>query len=79
MTLKFAASGAVTANGKFVTGQDAKGTDLVYSASCSAVLIPCGENIYTVYLYVPPKSGKFDGYSAEVELTWDGTAVQLME
>ena len=40
ITLKFAASGAVTASGKFVTGQDAKGKDVVYSASCKGVLVP---------------------------------------
>jgi hypothetical protein len=40
ISLKFAASGAVTASGKFVTGQDAKGKDIVYSASCSSVLVP---------------------------------------
>ena len=45
VTLKFAATGAVTASGKFVTGQDAKGKDIVYSASCSSVLIPDGDGV----------------------------------
>ena len=45
ITLKFAATGAVTASGKFVTGQDASGRDIVYSASCSSVLIPDGDGV----------------------------------
>ena len=72
ISLKFASSGAVTASGKFVTGQNARGQDVVYSASCSSVLSPQGGDDYTVYLYFPPKAGKFDGYTAEVSLVWDG-------
>ena len=45
ITLKFAATGAVTASGKFVTRQDARGKDIVYSASCSSVLIPDGDGV----------------------------------
>ena len=77
ITLKFAASGAVTASGKFVTGQDAKGKDVVYSAICSAVLVPeadaagAGRPPYRVFLYFPPKAGKFDGYALELQLVWD--------
>ena len=78
ITLKFAASGAVTASGKFVTGQDAKGKDVVYSASCSSVLVPeadaagAGRPLYRVFLYFPPKAGKFEGYADEVSLVWNG-------
>ena len=78
ITLKFAASGAVTASGKFVTGQDAKGKDVVYSASCSSVLVPeadaagAGRPPYRVFLYFPPKAGKFEGYADEIQLVWDG-------
>ena len=73
--LKFAASGAVTASGKFVTGQDGKG----YSASCSSVLIPESEVHYAVYLHFPPKAGKFDGYSVKVLLIWKDPIFQLGE
>ena len=90
ISLKFASSGAVTASGKFVTGQDAKEKDVVYSANCSSVLIPAGGEVatsatlpasaaYTVYLYFPPKAGKFGGYAAEVPLVWDGAAFSLAE
>lgn len=83
ITLKFAATGAVTASGKFVTGQDASGRDIVYSATCSSVLIPDGDGVrgapalpdaldFRVFLYFVPKAGKFDGYSDEVPLVWDG-------
>ncbi len=78
ITLKFAASGAVTASGKFVTGQDARGKDIVYSASCSSVLVPeadaagAGRPPYRIFLYFPPKAGKFEGYADEVSLMWDG-------
>jgi len=84
ITLKFAASGAVTASGKFVTGQDSKGKDVVYSASCSSVLVPeaaarSASGPYHVFLYFPPKEGKFDGYSADVSLTWDEKNFSLSE
>ena len=79
ISLKFASSGAVTASGKFVTGKDARGKDVVYSANCSAVLIPAGGNAYTVYLHFPLKTGKFEGYAAEISLVWDGTAFSLAE
>ena len=67
ISLKFAATGAVTA--KYGT------------YSCSSVLIPQGENEngYTVYLYFPPKAGKFEGYTAEVPLVWDGANFSLRE
>ena len=79
ITLKFAASGAVTASGKFVTGKDANGKDLVHAATCSAVLIPDVDDAqdarkYRTYLYFAPKAGKFDGYAAEITLVWSGDA-----
>ncbi len=78
------ASFVVTASGKFVTGKDAKGKDakgkdIVYSASCSSVLVPdadeagAGRLPYRIYLYFPPKAGKFDGYADEISLVWNGT------
>ena len=84
VTLKFASSGAVTASGKFVTGQDAKGKDVVYSASCSSVLVPeadaagAGRPPYRVFLYFPPKTGKFEGYADEIQLVWDGAAFEAV-
>ena len=68
----------MTASGKFVTGQDAKGKDVVYSASCSSVLIPAGGSAYTVYLYFPPKARKFEGYADEIQLVWDGAAFEAV-
>ena len=67
VSLKFAATGAVTA--KFGT------------YSCSSVLIPDdGEgHYYRLFLYFPPKAGKFDGYTAEVSLVWDGEKFTLGE
>ena len=59
--LTIGSSGAVTAKGTFGS----------YSASCSTVLIPTAEvGRYRVYLYFPPKSGKFDGFAdvAEIDL-----------
>lgn len=58
VALKFAASGAVTA--KYL------------SYSCSTTLIPAGSNTYSVFVYFPPKTGKFDGYSAEIPVVWNG-------
>lgn len=75
LTLKFATSGAVTAVGKFVTGIDSRGKDIVYSASCSSVLLPVAEGDgslstinYAVFLYFPPKVGKFDGFAVKLAL-----------
>ena len=76
LTLKFAASGVATTSAKFVTGKNATGKDIVYSASCSSVLIP-NSKLFTFFLYFPPKAGKFDGYAAEVALVWDGKAFGL--
>ena len=77
LTLKFAASGVATASAKFVTGQDAKGKDVVYSASCSAPLVPESGNLFNLVLYFPPKAGKFDGYATALPLVWDGASFTL--
>ena len=69
---KFSASGTVTATGKFGA----------YSASCSAVIIPLtmpdAGNAFDacVYVYFPPKAGKFTGYSDCINLRWTGTTFE---
>ena len=75
VSLKVGTFGAVTASGKFVTGQNAQGKDIVYSASCSTVLVPVTENDFGVYLCFPKKNGKFDGVAIQAELEWDGNAL----
>ena len=84
VTLKFAASGAVTARGRFVTGVDSRGNDVIYSASCSSVLIPdetdgdsLSANNYSLYIYFPPKKDKFEGFSANLSLVWNGESFAL--
>ena len=80
ITLKFANTGAVTASAKFATGKDAKGKDVVYSATCTSALIPIRDpelstlntRLYDVVLYFPPKAGKFEGRVLESRLAWDG-------
>ena len=80
VTLKFAASGKVSASGKFVTGfNERMKKDIVYSASCSSVLIPADEDHYTAFVYFPFKDGKFNGYAAEVQLVWTGAAFEMQE
>ena len=80
VTLKFAASGKVSASGKFVTGfNERMKKDIVYSASCSSVLIPADEDHYTAFVYFPFKDGKFNGYAAKVQLVWTGTAFEMQE
>lgn len=68
--LTVGANGAVTAKGTFATGFDEKKQKgITYSASCSTVLIPTAEaGLYRVYLYFPPKAGKFDGFTDVVEI-----------
>ena len=72
VTLKFAAAGAVTAKGAFVIDKNAQGRDVVYSSTCSSVLVARGGASYSVFVYFPPKAGKFDGLAAEMPLLWDG-------
>ena len=75
VTMKFSATGAVAASGKFVTGVDARtGRDVVYTANCSTVLIPSGDGQYVAHLYFPPKAGRFDGFASENSLIWNGSA-----
>ena len=66
ISLKFAATGAVTAK--------------LGTYSCSSVLIPVDvDGSYQLFLYFPPKVGKFDGYAMEVSLVWDGENFTLGE
>ena len=68
-----------------MTGQDAKGKDVVYSASYTSALVPeadaagAGRPPYRVFLYFPPKAGKFEGCAAEFSLVWDGIQFGLDE
>ena len=78
VTLKLAASGAVTAKGDFVVGyDDKKQKDIMYSSSCSTVVIPVGGHAgrvtlpgeHMVYLYFPANEKKsFGGYSGVIWL-----------
>ncbi len=79
LSLKFAASGAVTVKGSFVTGVNEKtGKEILYSVSGTAVLVPfwepdeSGEFYGDVFVYLPPKAGKFDGYVCCVHVIWTG-------
>ena len=72
VALTVGANGTVAAKGAF-DGLDGN----AYSASCSTVLIPLGDNDYAVYLYFPPKVGKFVGLSKAVILHWNGAAFSV--
>jgi hypothetical protein len=69
IALKFASSGAVSA----------KGTLSGYQASGSATIIPCelvgtdGSFDALVYVYFPPKAGKFNGYIECKEIRWNAS------
>ena len=77
VSLKVGTFGAVTASGKFVTGQNAQGKDIVYSASCSTVLVPVTENDFGVYLCFPKKNGKFGGAVWQGVLGWNGSELRI--
>jgi hypothetical protein len=69
----------VSVAGRFVIGVDSRGRDVVYSATCSSVLIPdetdedsLSANSYSLYIYFPPKKDKFGGFSANLSLVWNG-------
>lgn len=70
LTLKFAASGAVTATTIYDMGVDAKGKQILYKASSTTVLIPREDDTYLVYVYFAPnKTKSFPGFSALIPLT----------
>ena len=77
--LKFASTGKITVKAVFVTGTDAEGNPTTrYATSGSAVLAgpritagPDGVFQAKVYIYLPPKLGKFAGYMSYFGLEWD--------
>ena len=66
LTLKVGASGTVSVTGRFVTGLDAKGLEIVYTATASSVLVPREAGGWKAIVYLPPKAGKFSGLVTEV-------------
>lgn len=73
ITLKAQSTGNVLVTAKFYLGIDpTTGRNVVYNASGSAVLCLSGYNSYYVFVYIPPKAGKFNGYAACFELNWGG-------
>ena len=87
VTLRFASTGKISAKCKFVTGKDPKTQkDIVYSATGSAILAgpmldPAVEGGFRakVYIYFPPKQGKFAGYMRDFELEWDGEKFERVD
>lgn len=80
VSLRFAKSGVVTATGRFVTGVNAKGKDVVHSATCSTVLVPVDEDVYSVSVFFAPNEKKsFAGFAREFVLRWNGTQFALFE
>ena len=88
ITLKFAASGAVTAVGNFVKSYSpTTGKPSYYSVSCSSVLCPLAdpdeEGAFTgeVHIYYPPKAASplSDGYVECVEIRWTGSQFELCD
>lgn len=85
--LKFAASGAVTAKGKFVKSYDKRGKPSYYTVSCSTALCPSenpdesGAFSGTVQVYYPPKASTplARGYVECVTVRWTGSAFVLVE
>ena len=69
----------MTVKGAFVTGINEKtGKEILYSASGTAVLAPQSEPDANgafdgvVFVYLPPKVGKFDGYVRCIGVRWTG-------
>ena len=87
ITLKFSASGAVTAKGQFVKSYSSAGKPSFYSASCSTVLCPKGDPDEAgafsgvVYIYYPPKKNTPipGGYVECVEIRWTGSQFELCD
>ena len=68
---------------QFRDGPGREGQGHCHSASCSAVLVPEADagardaRPYRIFLYFPPKAGKFEGYADEVSLMWDGVTFTM--
>ena len=78
LTLKCASSGAVAIVGKFAYVNIKTGKVATYSASCSTMLIPAGNDAYRVYAYFPAKTTEtmdFGGFAAEIPLKCDGKSL----
>lgn len=73
IALTLANSGTVRAAAKYVTGQNARGADITYSASCSSTLLEADlseEGVIRgkIVIFFPPKAGKFLGYARTIEV-----------
>jgi len=87
MQLRFSSTGKISAKCSFVTGINPKtNKPIVYTATSSAVLagpwlVPVAEGRFTakVFMYFPPKAGKFAGYASDFELEWDGTTFERID
>lgn len=63
LAVRFSSSGTATVKGTFTTGVDARtGKAVVYSATCSSVMIPEEDGTYRVFVYYPVKAGRFPGW-----------------
>ena len=71
LSFKVGANGTVKVTGEFVTGFDEKkGRAVIYKTSGSATLIPTEiAGTYVLFVSLPPKQGKFDGFGGRVTLT----------
>ena len=86
ISLKFSASGAVTAKGKFVKSYGKTGKPSYLSISCSTALCPLeepkedGSFMGTVQIYYPPKAGTplAAGYVECVPVLWTGSRFELI-
>ena len=79
LTLKFGSSGKVTVKGEVVYGYNARGKALVYKPSGSAVLCDAGDDFLRLYLYLPPKAGKFSGLVRELHVRWRSGVFETVE
>ena len=75
VSLKFAATGAVTA--KYGANS---GTSVLIPVASPSTLDPQPSTLnFNLHLYIPPKAGKSESYAADLELVWDGTAFSPVE
>lgn len=77
VTLTFGASGTVRVKGVFEYGVNAKGRPLTVTMTGSAVLCAQSDSDCRVFVYLPPKIGKFAGLVDILLLTWDGETLKI--
>jgi len=77
VSLSFSSAGAVRVKGIFEYGVNSRGQPLKITMTGSAVLCALGGTDYCVFVYLPPRVGKFAGLVDTLRLSWDEASQKI--